>query len=42
LSDINAIFAKLKAGNIRGRMVLDLAMPILTYGQKAESAFVGV
>jgi hypothetical protein len=30
------------AGNIRGRMVLDLAMPILLSRQKAESAFVGV
>jgi len=28
LSDINAIFAKLKAGKIEGRMVLDFTMPI--------------
>jgi len=28
LSDINAIIAKLKAGKIEGRMVLDFAMPI--------------
>lgn len=30
LSDINAIFAKLKAGKIEGRMVLDFTMPITT------------
>jgi alcohol dehydrogenase, propanol-preferring len=28
LSDINAIFAKLKAGKIEGRMVLDFALPV--------------
>jgi propanol-preferring alcohol dehydrogenase len=42
LSDINAIFAKLKAGNIRGRMVLDFGMPILMSKQKGESASVGI
>ncbi|MBB3384329.1 alcohol dehydrogenase AdhP [Rhizobium sp. WW22] len=30
LSDINTIFAKLKAGKIEGRMVLDFTMPITT------------
>ncbi len=40
LSDINAIFARLKAGTIRGRMVLDFAMPIQASKQKAESASV--
>jgi alcohol dehydrogenase, propanol-preferring len=42
LSDINAIFTKLKAGKIEGRMVLDFTMPITVSKQKAERAPVGV
>jgi alcohol dehydrogenase, propanol-preferring len=42
LTDINAIFAKLKAGKIEGRMVLDFAMPITVSKQKAEGVPVGV
>jgi len=30
LSDINKIFADLKAGKIEGRMVLDLSLPVKT------------
>ncbi|SNT43509.1 alcohol dehydrogenase, propanol-preferring [Tardiphaga sp. OK246] len=36
LSDINAIFAKLKAGKIEGRIVLDLSMPIAGSTQITE------
>jgi propanol-preferring alcohol dehydrogenase len=36
LSDINAIFAKLKAGKIEGRMVLDFTMPVAMSKQKEE------
>lgn len=36
LSDINAIFAKLKAGKIEGRMVLDFTMPITMAKRKEE------
>ncbi len=35
LGDINAIFAKLKASKVEGRMVLDLSMPIDTRPEKA-------
>jgi alcohol dehydrogenase, propanol-preferring len=40
LSDINAIFARLKAGKIEGRMVLDLTMPIAAERENAEGASV--
>lgn len=36
LSDINAIFERLKAGTIDGRMVLDLSLPIVSDAQKRE------
>lgn len=38
LSDINAILARLKAGKIDGRMVLDLTAPIETSARKPEAA----
>ncbi len=41
LGEINAIFAKLKAGKIEGRVVLDLSLPIAGSKQKAEGEFVG-
>lgn len=41
LSDINAIFVKLKAGKIEGRMVLDFTMPITSSNQKAASKLIG-
>lgn len=41
LSDINAIFAKLKAGKIEGRMVLDFTMPITMSKPKARDKLVG-
>ncbi|SFI05332.1 alcohol dehydrogenase, propanol-preferring [Bosea sp. OK403] len=40
LADINAIFAKLKAGKVEGRIVLDLTMPAEASMQKAEPAYV--
>lgn len=42
LNDINAIFAKLKAGKVEGRMVLDFTIPITTSKQKEERAPVEV
>lgn len=36
LSEINEIFAKLKAGKIEGRMVLDLSLPIITSKKKTD------
>lgn len=39
LSDINAILARLKAGKIDGRMVLDLTAPIETSARKPEAAY---
>ncbi len=39
LSDINSIFADLKAGKIEGRMVLDLAIPKAARPAKAEPAY---
>jgi propanol-preferring alcohol dehydrogenase len=39
LSDINEIFARLKAGKIDGRMVLDLTAPIETSARKTEAAY---
>ncbi len=41
LSDINAIFAKLKAGKIEGRMVLDFTMPINISRQNVGVKLVG-
>ncbi|MFA6966485.1 alcohol dehydrogenase AdhP [Bosea sp. (in: a-proteobacteria)] len=38
LGDINAIFARLKAGQIEGRIVLDLTMPITASALQAEPA----
>jgi propanol-preferring alcohol dehydrogenase len=38
LADINAIFARLKAGKVEGRMVLDFTMPVEASRQKAELA----
>jgi alcohol dehydrogenase, propanol-preferring len=38
LSDINTIFANLKAGKIEGRMVLDLSQPAKTRSETGELA----
>lgn len=38
LGDINAIFARLKAGQVEGRIVLDLTLPITTSVRQAEPA----
>ncbi len=38
LSDINTIFANLKAGKIKGRMVLDLSQPIKARSETGELA----
>ena len=39
LSDINTVLARLKAGKIEGRAVLDLTAPIETSVRKTEAAF---
>ncbi|MDF2114505.1 alcohol dehydrogenase AdhP [Roseiarcaceae bacterium H3SJ34-1] len=39
LGDINAIFARLKAGKIEGRMVLDLTLPIEAQAKAADVAY---
>ncbi|UVK38515.1 alcohol dehydrogenase AdhP [Mesorhizobium sp. AR10] len=39
LSDINAVLARLKAGKIDGRVVLDLTLPIETSAKKTEAAY---
>jgi propanol-preferring alcohol dehydrogenase len=39
LGDINAVLAKLKAGKIDGRVVLDLTAPIETSARKTEAAY---
>jgi propanol-preferring alcohol dehydrogenase len=38
LSDINKIFANLKAGKVEGRMVLDLSLPVKTGSEAGELA----
>ncbi len=38
LSDINKILANLKAGKVSGRIVLDLAAPIVTSSKRTEAA----
>ena len=38
LSDINTIFANLKAGKVEGRMVLDLSKPAETWSETGERA----
>jgi propanol-preferring alcohol dehydrogenase len=38
LSDINKIFANLKAGKVEGRIVLDLTAPIVTSSKRTEAA----
>jgi alcohol dehydrogenase, propanol-preferring len=38
LSDINKIFANLKAGKVEGRIVLDLTAPIATISKRTEAA----
>ena len=40
LADINAIFAKLKAGKVEGRIVLDFTTPVEASTQNAELAYV--
>ncbi len=42
LSDINEIFAKLKAGKIEGRVVLDLSLPMAGPARKAEDQLAAV
>jgi hypothetical protein len=39
LSEINTIFANLKAGKIEGRMVLDLSQPIKARSETGELAY---
>jgi len=38
LSDINKIFANLKAGKVEGRIVLDLTAPIAASSKRTEAA----